>query len=536
MKLHRSPVALVLACALLAACDRQPPATPSEATDTATAGDSTAFAFEEATIAQLQERMAAGQLDSQALTRAYLDRIAAIDDAGPMLGAVIELNPRAMEEAAALDAERTQGHVRGPMHGIPVLLKDNIDAVPMVNSAGSLALADNRPAEDAFLVRRLRDAGAVILGKTNLSEWANFRSTRSISGWSSRGGQTKNPYALDRNPCGSSSGTGTAIAANLATVGVGTETDGSIICPSSVAGLVGIKPTVGLVSRNGIIPIAASQDTAGPMARTVADAAALLGAMAGADPADPAGTTAEGHVAADYTTFLDAGALNGKRIGVLRQAMGYHPDVDAATEAALETLRQAGATVVDVEVAGYDDWNEAEYAVLLYEFKDGLDAYLARASDGPGSLAELIEWNKANADRAMPLFGQEIFEAAQAKGPLTDRAYLDARAKARRLAGEEGLLATLREHRLDAIVAPSMSPAWLTDPVLGDHFVGAGYGMAAVAGTPSITVPSGESHGLPLGLTFMGPAWGEPGLIGVAHAFEQLTHARQPPRFLPTVQ
>ena len=536
MKLHRSPVALVLACALLAACDRQPPATPSEATDTATAGDSTAFAFEEATIAQLQERMAAGQLDSQALTRAYLDRIAAIDDAGPMLGAVIELNPRAMEEAAALDAERAQGHVRGPMHGIPVLLKDNIDAVPMVNSAGSLALADNRPAEDAFLVRRLRDAGAVILGKTNLSEWANFRSTRSISGWSSRGGQTKNPYALDRNPCGSSSGTGTAIAANLATVGVGTETDGSIICPSSVAGLVGIKPTVGLVSRNGIIPIAASQDTAGPMARTVADAAALLGAMAGADPADPAGTTAEGHVAADYTTFLDAGALNGKRIGVLRQAMGYHPDVDAATEAALETLRQAGATVVDVEVAGYDDWNEAEYAVLLYEFKDGLDAYLARASDGPGSLAELIEWNKANADRAMPLFGQEIFEAAQAKGPLTEQAYLDARAKARRLAGEEGLLATLREHRLDAIVAPSMSPAWLTDPVLGDHFVGAGYGMAAVAGTPSITVPSGESHGLPLGLTFMGPAWGEPQLIGLAYAFEQLTHARKPPPFAASVE
>ena len=303
-----------------------------------------------------------------------------------------------------------------------------------------------------------------------------------------------------------------------------------------MAGLVGIKPTVGLVSRNGIIPISVSQDTAGPMARTVADAAALLGAMAGVDPGDPAGAAAGGHVAADYTTFLDAGALRGKRIGVLRQAMGYHPDVDAATEAAIATLRAAGAEVVDVEVPGYDDWNEAEYTVLLYEFKEGLNAYLAHSGNGPGSLADLIAWNKAHADTAMPLFGQEIFEAAQAKGPLTDKAYLEAKAKARRMAGKDGLLATLATHELDAVIAPSMSPAWLTDPVLGDHFLGAGYGMAAVAGTPSITVPAGDSHGLPLGLTFMGPAYSEPALIGMAYAFEQLTHARKPPGFLPTVR
>src|SRR5690606_7492112 len=431
--------------------------------------------------------------------------------------------------------ERAAGTVRGPLHGIPVLLKDNIDAVPMVNSAGSLALAGNRPADDAFFVQRLREAGAVLLGKTNLSEWANFRSTRSTSGWSSRGGQTKNPYVLDRNPCGSSSGTGTAIAANLAAVGVGTETDGSIICPSAVAGLVGIKPTVGLVSRDGIIPISISQDTAGPMARSVADAAALLTAMAGADPADPAGAAAQGHVASDYTAFLDAGALAGKRIGVLRAAMGYHPDVDAMTEAAIATMKAAGAEVVDVEVPGYEKWGDAEYQVLLYEFKDGLDKYLAGAVDSPQTLEALIAWNREHAAEAMPFFGQEIFEQAQAKGPLTDKAYLEAKAKARRMAGADGLQMTLDEQDLDAIVAPSMSPAWLTDHVLGDHFVGAGYGMAAVAGTPSITVPAGESHGLPIGITFMGPAWSEPGLIALAYSFEQLTHARRPPEFLPTL-
>ncbi|TAK40218.1 MAG: amidase [Lysobacteraceae bacterium] len=514
--------ALLLAALLAAAC-----LTPAFA-----AGP--AFAVEEATVAQLQAGMAAGSFDSHALTQAYLDRIAALDDAGPMLGAVIELNPQALAEADARDAERAAGTVRGPLHGIPVLLKDNIDAVPMVNSAGSLALANNRPTDDAFLVQRLREAGAVILGKTNLSEWANFRSTRSTSGWSSRGGQTRNPYALDRNPCGSSAGTGTAIAANLAAVGVGTETDGSIICPSAVAGLVGLKPTVGLVSRDGIIPISASQDTAGPMARTVADAAALLSAMAGVDANDPAGAAAHGHVANDYTAFLDAGALKGKRIGVLREAMGYHPGVDAATEAAIATMKAAGAEVLDVEVPGYEKWGDDEYAVLLYEFKDGLNRYLAGAVDSPKTLEALIAWNQAHAAEAMPIFGQEIFEQAQAKGPLTEQAYLDAKAKSRRMAETESLLATLDKHRLDAIVAPSMSPAWLTDPVLGDHFVGAGYGMAAVAGTPSITVPSGDSHGLPIGLTFMGRAWSEPQLIALAYAFEQLTKSRRPPQFLPS--
>ena len=491
---------------------------------------------EEATVAQLQERMASGEFNSQALTRAYLGRIAALDDAGPALNSIIELNPDALAEAAARDAERAAGKLRGPLHGIPVLLKDNIDATPMATSAGSLALAGNHPRDDAFLVRNLREAGAVILGKTNLSEWANFRSTRSTSGWSSRGGQTRNPYVLDRNPCGSSAGTGTAIAANLAAVGVGTETDGSIICPAAVAGLVGIKPTVGLVSRDGIIPISVSQDTAGPMTRTVADAAALLGAMAGADASDPAGPAAEGHVAADYTAFLDADGLRGKRIGVLRQAMGYHPDVDAMTEAAIARLKAAGAEVVDVEVANYDKWNADEYQVLLYEFKDGLNAYLAQSGSEHASLEALIAWNQEHAAEAMPIFGQEIFEQAQAKGPLTEQAYLDARDKSYAMAGAEGLVATLDAHRLDALIAPSMSPAWLTDHVLADHFLGAGYGMAAVARTPSITVPAGDSHGLPLGLTFMGRAWSEPQLIAMAYAFEQATRARKPPQYIPTLE
>ena len=482
-----------------------------------------------------RDRMAAGQLTSRALTQAYLDRIAAIDDAGPQINAVIELNPNALAEADARDAEQKAGKARGALHGIPILLKDNIDAAGMVNSAGSLALAANRPARDAFLVERLRAGGAVILGKTNLSEWANFRSTRSTSGWSSRGGQTKNPYVLDRNPCGSSSGTGSAVAASLGTIGVGTETDGSILCPASVAGLVGLKPTVGLVSRSGVIPISVSQDTAGPMGRTVSDVAILLNGIAGVDDADPAGPAAKGHVASDYTTYLKADALKGKRLGVLRQAMGYHPDVDKSMTDAIAALKAAGAEVIDVKVGTYNDWNDAEFEVLLYEFKDGLNTYLKNAGAAQGSLEALIAWNKANADKAMPFFGQEIFERAQAKGPLTDTAYLKAKESARRLAGKEGLVAALDTNKLDAVVAPSVSPAWPTDHVLGDHFVGAGYGMAAVAATPSITVPVGESHGLPLGLAFMGRAYSEGDLIGLAFALEQSLKARKPPQYKPTL-
>lgn len=508
---------------------------PKPVDDTASAsGAAGTFAFEEATIAQLQARMASGVLDSQRLTRAYLDRIAALDDSGPMLNAVIELNPDALHEAAALDVERKAGKVRGPLHGIPVLLKDNIDAVPMVNSAGSLALATHRPRQDAPLVTRLRASGAVILGKTNLSEWANFRSSRGTSGWSGRGGQTRNPYALDRTPCGSSAGTGAAIAANLAAVGVGTETNGSILCPSAVAGLVGLKPTVGLVSRSGIIPISASMDTAGPMARSVADAALMLQALASADDADPA-TRAGNRRVDDYAAALKPGALKGARIGVLRESMGYQPDVDAAFERALQAMRDAGATLVDTKIPTAGQWNGDSLNVMLYEFKDGLNRYLVGSGAPVKSLADIMAFNTEHADREMAFFGQEAMTLAQTKGPLTDPEYIASRDKAKRLAGQEGLDAALKAQQLDALVAPTTSPAWAIDPVNGDHFLGSGYGVAAVAGTPSLTVPMGEAHGLPVGMVFMGPAWSEARLIGLAYDYEQASRARKPPRFLPTI-
>jgi amidase len=496
--------------------------------------DDPALDVVELSAADARDRMAAGTLTARALTQAYLDRIAAVDDDGPMLNAVIEINPAALMDAERLDAERKEGRVRGPLHGIPVLIKDNIDVAGLVNSAGSLALAGHRPARDAFLVARLRTAGAVILGKTNLSEWANIRSTRSTSGWSSRGGQTKNPYVLDRNPCGSSSGTASGISASLAAVGVGTETDGSILCPASVTGLVGLKPTVGLVSRSGIIPISISQDTAGPMTRTVADAALLLEGLAGVDPADPRGADGARRSRGGYTTFLDTGALKGKRFGLLRQAMGYHPDVDASVERASTILTSAGALVLDVRIGTYNSWNEAELDVLLHEFKDGLNRYLKESGAPIASLEALIAWNKEHAHSVMPFFGQELFEQAQAKGPLTEASYLTARETARRRAAGS-LMTTLEANGLDAIIAPTMSPAWLTDYLLGDHFVGAGYAMAAVAGTPSITVPISDARGLPLGLTFMGRAYSEGELIGFAFALEQLTKSRRPPTFMETL-
>ncbi len=532
------PLATLLV--LLPACQRADAPGTAKASTTATAKSVAAsapeakFAFAEVGIDELQARMGRGELTSHALTQAYLDRIAAIDDAGPRLNAVIEINAAALKEADARDAERKAGRVRGPLHGVPILLKDNIDATPMANSAGSLALASHHPRTDAFVVARLRDAGAVILGKTNLSEWANFRSSRSISGWSARGGQTLNPYALDRSPCGSSSGSGAAVAASLAAAAIGTETDGSIVCPSSVAGLVGIKPTVGLVSRSGIIPISHSQDTPGPMARSVADAATLLSAMVGRDDADAATAESTGRAIFDYHARLNTDGLRGARIGVLRKAMGFHPATDAALQRSLDAMRQAGAEIVDVELPTAGQWNDAEMDVLLYEFKHGVNAYLARSGAPVNSLAGLIEYNRGNTKTEMPFFAQELFERAQAKGTLDEMAYIDARSKAKRLAGAEGLEAVLAASTLDAIVAPATAPAWLIDPVNGDHFLGEGYGAAAVAGTPSITVPMGDYFGLPMGIVFMGSAWSEPRLIELAYAFEQKTKARKAPQFLAT--
>jgi amidase len=530
MTMHRALLPLVL---LLAAC--APPA-ETPAPDPAAAP----LDLGEASIAELGARMASGELSSRRITQWYLDRIAAIDDAGPTLNAVVETNAEALAIADALDAERAAGKVRGPLHGIPVLLKDNIDTGDhMKTSAGSLALADHVAGSDAFIVARLREAGAVILGKTNLSEWANFRSRDSSSGWSSRGGQTRNPYALDRNPCGSSSGTGAAIAASLAVVGVGTETDGSIICPSSANGLVGIKPTLGLVSRTGIIPIAHSQDTAGPMARSVADAVLLLAAMRGVDPTDEASAASAAHAAIDLANALDSGALQGKRIGIARQFFGFDRRVDAVLASAIETLKARGAEVVDpVDLPNFRQYGQQEFTVLLYEFKHGLERYLAERAPGAPvrTLADLIAFNQREAARVMPWFGQDTLEAAQAKGGLDSDAYRKALADAKRMAGPEGIDAALAAHDLDALLAPSNGPAWLTDPVNGDSFGGGSSQPAAVAGYPNITVPAGFVHGLPVGVSFFGAAWSEPTLIGIAHAFEQAQRARRPPTFRATIE
>ena len=499
------------------------------------------FELEEAGIADLHEAIAAGNVTSASVTQQYLDRIAAIDHSGPSVNSVIELNPEALGDAARLDEERKAGKSRGPLHGVPILIKDNIDTGDrMRTSAGSLALADTPAPADAFVVQRLRAAGAIILGKTNCSEWANFRSTHSTSGWSGRGGQTRNPYVLDRNPCGSSSGTGAAISANFAMVGVGTETDGSVVCPSHANGLVGLKPTVGLVSRSGIIPISASQDTAGPMTRDVREAAILLNAMIGVDPADPATALVPGHGAADFTTFLSSGGLGGVRLGVLRRYFGGLPALDQLMEDSLIALRDAGAVLVDpVDIVTAPKMGAPEGVVLHYEFKDGINRYLAARGTTTKyhTLAELIEFNKANAAKEMPWFGQETFEKAETMGPLTSPAYRQALADCRRLSRAEGIDATLRRYRLDALVCPTGGPAWTTDLVNGDHWNPAGDSStpAAVAGYPHITVPAGFVDGLPAGLSFMGPAWSDGLLLRYAFAFEQATRARRAPTFRTTV-
>ena len=506
---------------------------------TSSASTVPAFEFDEVSVAELQQRMTDGSLTSVKLTEAYLDRMDEIDSAGPKLRSVIERNPDARSIAQALDNERKGGKTRGPLHGIPVLVKDNIDSADrMMTTAGSLALVGIPAPRDAFILERLRAAGAVIIGNSNLSEWANFRSSRSTSGWSGRGGQTRNPYVLDRNPCGSSSGTGSSIAANLAAVGVGTETDGSIICPASRCGIVGLKPTVGLVSRSGIIPISASQDTAGPMGRTVADVAALLSAMTGEDPRDRATTASKGHIESDYTKFLDANALRGARIGVARNLAGFHPAVDLAFDTAIKALTAAGAVVVDpVNAPNLGKFDDAELEVLLYEFKDGLNKYLAERGTTVQhkTLAELMAYNTREAATEMPHFGQELFERAEKKGALSDAAYKNARALCVRLVRTEGLDRIFSQHKLDALVAPSNGPAWPTDHVNGDRYTGGNSSYAAIAGYPTITVPMGFAAELPLGLSFLGTAWAEGKLIGLAHAFEQATKVRRTPRFLPTI-
>lgn len=502
-------------------------------------GSVKAFAFDEATISDLQERMVSGEISAESLTRAYIDRINEIDKAGPSLNSVIEVNSDALAIAASLDKERKEKRVRGPMHGIPVLIKDNIDTADnMQTTAGSLALVGSRPVQDSGVARRLREAGAVILGKTNLSEWANIRSSHSTSGWSGRGGLTKNPYALDRNPCGSSSGSGAATSANLCAVAVGSETDGSIVCPSSSNGIVGIKPTLGLISRAGIIPIAHSQDTAGPMARTVRDAAILLGALAGSDPRDPASADSNAKAQKDYTQFLDSNGLKGARLGIARKYFGFSDAVDTLLNRLIADMKSAGAVIVDpADIETFGKFDDTELTVLMYELKNDLNTYLATRPDAQAkTLAGVIAFNEKNSAREMPYFGQDLLIKAQEKGPLTSKEYVDALANNHTMAREKGIDAVMDKFHLDALVAPTGGPAWITDLVNGDHVAGGSSNAAAVAGYPNINVPAGLIFGLPVGISFFGRAWSEPTLLKIAHGFEQMAAARKVPQFLPEVK
>ena len=496
------------------------------------------FELDEITIDDLQKAFQSGQYSSHSLTEKYLARIQEIDKAGPMVNAVIELNPDALQIADALEVERRAKGPRGPLHGIPVLIKDNIDTSDrMSTTAGSLALVGSHPPKDAYVAAQLRKAGAVILGKTNLSEWANIRSNHSTSGWSGRGGLTRNPYALDRNPCGSSSGTGAAVSANLCVAGVGTETDGSVVCPSSSNGLAGLKPTVGLVSRSGIVPISHSQDTAGPMARTVRDVAILLGAMAGADAEDSATADSRDKLFPDYTKFLDPAGLKGARLGVVRKYFGFNDAVDQLMDTLLGEMKRAGAEIVDpADIPTIGKFDDSELMVFYYELKADLAAYLARrGSSSVKSLKDVIEFNELNRGREMPYFGQDIFLKSEQKGPLSSKEYLDALALSHQLSRAEGIDFVMDKFKLDALVAPTAGPAWITDLINGDHAAGNSSSAAAVAGYPNINVTAGYLWGLPVGISFFGRAWSEPTLLKIAYSFEQLTKARQKPRFLPTI-
>jgi len=497
------------------------------------------FELDELTISDLQSTMETGELSAVDITQKYLNRIEEIDKNGPVLNSILSINPDALSIAEQLDKERDAGNIRGPLHGITVLLKDNIETGDkMAATAGALVLEKNVPEQDAFITKKLREAGAVILGKANLSEWANFRSTRSASGWSAIGGQTRNPNVTSRNPCGSSAGSGAAVSANLCCLAIGTETNGSVVCPSSANGVVGIKPTLGLWSRSGIIPLAHSQDTAGPMVRTVTDGAILLGALTGIDNNDAATKQSDGHFHKDYTKFLDKDGLKGARIGVARNYFGFHKETDDMMEAAIETMKKAGADVVDpVTLEPEEQWGQAGFDVLLYEFKHDLNKYLKTVNPAVEveTLEDIIAYNKAHKEESMPYFGQEILEMAQEKGPLTDKKYKEALKKIRLLSREKGIDAVIEKHNLDVIVAPTGGPAWPIDVVNGDHFGGGSSSMAARAGYPNITVPAGYIHDLPVGISLFGTAWSEPTLLRIAYSFEQHSNIRKTPAFRPNI-